>query len=187
MGEDRASCARSARGMHARRASPVELVDLDAFSASGLKHGQEPLELLARASSRRRRCRAWSPSTKRRLMRFSRALASSSMGAARHIARSRVSKKLSCRDLDSRARFTPAAKIAAIAVGALGDLPSALRPVIDGVHRRHDREQHLRGADVARRLLAADVLLARLQRHAQRRLAAGVDRDADDAARHRRA
>ena len=38
--------------------------------------------------------------------------------------------------------------------------------MIDGVHRRHDREQHLRRADVARGFLAADVLLARLQREA---------------------
>ena len=45
-----------------------------------------------------------------------------------------------------------------------------------------DREQHLRGADVARRLLAADVLLARLQREPQRGPAGGVDRDADEAA-----
>jgi hypothetical protein len=33
--------------------------------------------------------------------------------------------------------------------------------VVDGVHARHDREQHLGGADVARRLVAADGLLAR--------------------------
>ena len=44
-------------------------------------------------------------------------------------------------------------------------------------------EQHLRRAHVARRLLAADVLLARLERHAQRRLAVRVARHADDAAR----
>ena len=36
--------------------------------------------------------------------------------------------------------------------------------VIDGVHARDHREQHLRRADVRRRLFAADVLLARLQR-----------------------
>jgi hypothetical protein len=69
------------------------------------------------------------------------------------------------------------------AVDALGDGAEAVRPVIDGVHARHDREQRLRGADVARRLLAADVLLARLQRHAERGLAVRVDADADDAAR----
>jgi hypothetical protein len=42
------------------------------------------------------------------------------------------------------------------------------RPAARGtrVHRRHHREQHLRGADVRGRLLAADVLLARLQREA---------------------
>ena len=70
------------------------------------------------------------------------------------------------------------------AVGALGHLPDALGAVVDGEHGGDDGEQHLRGADVARRLLAADVLLARLQRHAQRAVALGIDRDADDAARH---
>jgi hypothetical protein len=39
--------------------------------------------------------------------------------------------------------------------------------VVDGVHRGHHGQQHLRGADVAGRLLAADVLLAGLQRQAQ--------------------
>ena len=57
-----------------------------------------------------------------------------------------------------------------------------LGPVVDGVHRRDDGEEHLRRADVARRLLAADVLLARLERHPQRGVAVGVDGDADDAA-----
>ena len=67
---------------------------------------------------------------------------------------------------------------------ALGDLADALRPVIDREHAGDDGEQHLRGADVAGRLLAADVLLARLHGHAQRRVPGGVDRDADDAAGH---
>jgi hypothetical protein len=48
----------------------------------------------------------------------------------------------------------------------------------------HDRQQHLRGADVGRRLLAADVLLAGLQREAVRGCAVGVDGDADQAAGH---
>ena len=67
-------------------------------------------------------------------------------------------------------------------VHPLGDAAQSLGAVVDGVHARHDREQHLRGADVARRLLAADVLLARLQRHAQRGPAGAVLRHADDAA-----
>src|SRR5207237_6128061 len=47
-----------------------------------------------------------------------------------------------------------------------------------------DRQQRLSGADVAGRLLAADVLLARLQRHAQRGVALRVDRYTDDPPRH---
>ena len=67
-------------------------------------------------------------------------------------------------------------------VDALGDASQALRAVIHGVHARHHREQHLRRTDVRRRLLAADVLLSGLQRHAQRRAAGRVLRHADDAA-----
>ncbi len=60
------------------------------------------------------------------------------------------------------ARFEHAAE----GVGAGGDAAEALWAVVDGVHARHHRQQHLRGADVAGRLLAADVLLAGLDRHA---------------------
>ena len=51
-----------------------------------------------------------------------------------------------------------------------------------GIHARHDGEEHLRGADVGGRLLAADVLLARLQGQAVGLVALGVDGDADEAA-----
>ena len=70
-------------------------------------------------------------------------------------------------------------------VDAAGDQLEALAAVVDGVHRGHHGQQHLRRADVGGRLLAADVLLARLQREPQRRIAVGVDRDADEAARQR--
>ena len=70
-------------------------------------------------------------------------------------------------------------------VHAARDQLEPLAAVVDGVHRGHHGEQHLRRADVRRGLLAADVLLAGLQREAQRRIAVGVDRDADEAARQR--
>ena len=70
------------------------------------------------------------------------------------------------------------------AVDALRDRAQTLRAVIDGIHRSHDREQHLRRADVARRLVAADVLLARLEREAISRAACGIVRDADEPAGH---
>ena len=76
----------------------------------------------------------------------------------------------------------PAARVSA--VHALGDGLQAAGPVVHRVHAGHDGQQHLRGADVARGLLAADVLLARLQRHAQRAPALRVLGHADDAARH---
>ncbi len=67
---------------------------------------------------------------------------------------------------------------------ARGYRGEALGPVPDGIHASHVGEQHLRGADVGIRLLAADVLLAGLQRHAVGGLAARIFRDADDAPRH---
>ncbi len=70
------------------------------------------------------------------------------------------------------------------AVHAARDPGQALRPVPDGVEAGDHRQQHLGGADVAGRLVAADMLLAGLQRHAQGGLAAAVDRDADDPAGH---
>ena len=59
------------------------------------------------------------------------------------------------------------------------------RAVVDRVHPGDHREQHLRRADVRRRLLAADVLLARLQREAVRGAAVRIDGDPDEAAGHR--
>ena len=52
------------------------------------------------------------------------------------------------------------------AVHALRNGAQPLRPVIHGVETGDVREQHLRGADVAGGLLAANVLLAGLERHA---------------------
>jgi hypothetical protein len=66
-------------------------------------------------------------------------------------------------------------------VHALGDGADAFRSVVDGVHARDDREQRLRRAHVARRLLPADVLLARRQGHSKRRPPVRVGADADDA------
>ena len=57
-----------------------------------------------------------------------------------------------------------------------GYASQSLRAVIDRVHRRYDRKQHLRRADIGSRLLAPDVLLARLQRKAIRGRAARINR-----------
>ncbi len=72
-----------------------------------------------------------------------------------------------------------------LALHARRDALQARGAVVDGVAGGDHGQQHLRGADVARGLLAPDVLLARLQRQAQRGLAVAVDRDADQAAGHR--
>ena len=70
------------------------------------------------------------------------------------------------------------------AVYPLGDTTQAARTVVHGVERRHDREQRLCRADVARGFLAPDMLLAGLHGHAQGRAAVAVDGHADDAAGH---
>ena len=62
-----------------------------------------------------------------------------------------------------------------------GDRPEPRRAVVDGVHARHHGEQHLRCADVGRRLLAPDVLLPGLQGQPVGRRPHGVDRDPDEA------
>src|SRR5438046_1614414 len=56
------------------------------------------------------------------------------------------------------------------------------RPVINRVSRRHVREERLRRADVARRFLTPDVLLAGAERKTQSGPAAGVFRDANEPA-----
>ncbi len=59
-------------------------------------------------------------------------------------------------------------------VDALRNAPQSGRTVVNGVHARHHGQQHLRGANVGRRLLAPDVLLSSLQCHAQRRAPLGI-------------
>ena len=71
------------------------------------------------------------------------------------------------------------------AVHALGDRAQPGRAVVRRVQPGDHREQHLGGADVARRLLAADVLLARLQREPVRGTAFRVDRHTDQPAGQR--
>ena len=67
---------------------------------------------------------------------------------------------------------------------ALRDSPQALRTVVDGVHRGHDGEQDLSGADVRRGLVAADVLLAGAEGEAHRRIALGILGNTNEPARH---
>ena len=113
--------------------------------------------------------------------RASRAAATTS--AARPGTRARtVSKNVVVHDLDpGRAEQRGRARAAWRWI-ALGDRPEPLGAVVDGVHRGDHGQQHLGGADVGGRLVAADVLLAGLQREAVRRAALGVDRDPDQAA-----
>jgi hypothetical protein len=67
-------------------------------------------------------------------------------------------------------------------MGPLGDGPDAVGPVVHGVHGGHHREEDLRRADVGGRPVTTDVLLPGLEREAERRVAVGVDRHADQPA-----
>ena len=62
-----------------------------------------------------------------------------------------------------------------------GDLAQPAGAVIDRIETGDNGQQRLGGADIAGRLVAADMLFAGLQGHAQGRVAAPVHRDADDA------
>ena len=85
---------------------------------------------------------------------------------------------------DPVARGTQAGgEVLGVPVDALGDLDESSRAVVDGVHRGDHGEQHLRRADVGGRLVAADVLLARLERQSVRRAAGTVHGHTDEAAR----
>ncbi len=65
------------------------------------------------------------------------------------------------------------------AVDAAGNAAQALGAVVHGVHGSDDRQQDLRRADVGRGLLAANVLLPRLQGEPVRRAVLRVDGEAD--------
>src|SRR5699024_6903661 len=69
-----------------------------------------------------------------------------------------------------------------VLVHAGRDRVQAIGPVIDRVHRGHHREQHLRGADVRGRLLAADMLFPGLQGEAVGHVPACVFAHADETA-----
>jgi hypothetical protein len=77
--------------------------------------------------------------------------------------RDRVEEGLGC---TSKAGLQRAASVAASAMHPLGDRAQPFGAVVDGVHRGHHRQQHLRGADVAevafsRRMCCSRVCSAR--------------------------
>ena len=59
-------------------------------------------------------------------------------------------------------------------VNSLGDRAQSFGSVINRIHRGNDREKNLSCADIARRFVATDVLLPRLQRQSIRGAAFSV-------------
>ena len=70
------------------------------------------------------------------------------------------------------------------AVHTIGNRLQPLRSMPRAVHAGDDCKKHLSGANVAGGALALDVLLARLDRHAESRCAGGVAAHADQSTRH---
>ena len=81
--------------------------------------------------------------------------AAATTSAARPGTRARRCRRRCVRTSMPPARRAPPGRQPA---GTRGRSRQAVRPVLDGVHRRHHGQQHLGRADVARGLLAADVL-----------------------------
>ena len=80
-------------------------------------------------------------------------------------------------DLDASGAQTRSER-ACLVIDVFGDAAQAVGPVVHGVHRRRHRQQHLGGADVRGRLLAANVLLTGLQGEPVRGTSGRVDGDA---------
>ena len=91
-----------------------------------------------------------------------------------------VSKNASCATSRSPRR-NPAARIDVSRWTRRGDAAEAVGAVVRRVETGDHGQQHLCGADVARGLLASDVLLAGLQRQPVGGAAVGVDRHTDEA------
>src|ERR671926_1459802 len=87
------------------------------------------------------------------------------------------------RKLESRV-LEPPLRVAAEREAGLPQLAESLRPEPREVYQPGERQQGLVGGDVRRRLLAPDVLLARLEGEDIAALARGVYRLADDPTRH---
>ena len=68
----------------------------------------------------------------------------------------------------------PFGQTAGFAVDRLGNGFDAVRPMIDRIHGGNHRQERLRGADIGIGFLAPNVLLAGLQRQAQRLVATAV-------------
>ena len=98
--------------------------------------------------------------------------------AARHVDLQGVEIHLVA-DLDATTA-QPLGQDSRAAMRATRNVGQALRPVVDRVHRGGHSEQDLRGADVAGRLLAPDVLLTSLQREPVRGPPFGVNREPDE-------
>ena len=71
-----------------------------------------------------------------------------------------------------------------VGVDPAGEVLESFRDVVNRIHRRHHGEQDLGGANVGSGLVAADVLLAGLQREPEARLAAGIHGHPDQATGH---
>ena len=78
----------------------------------------------------------------------------------------------------------PICELARQAMNAFGDCAQSFWAVINRIHRRNNGKKHLSRADVARRLVATDVLLPCLQRESIRRPPFSVVRHTHESTSH---
>ena len=176
-------CVRSSAGGTAQRDAVFEAVEARARGLPPREHAPQRVDVVARGrlverdaerSSRSRGAGSCRPPPRRRAAR--RSARRSRPRACRRRSRARACSR-------ALAAPRPAPRCSSATRCAMRFRPAG--PVVDRVHARHHGRQHLRGADVRRRLLAPDVLLARLQRQPVGRRAVRVDADADQPARQR--
>ncbi len=94
-----------------------------------------------------------------------------------------VSKKSSCA-ISSPISCNRAGQPRGHRVHPLRDFAQPARSMVNGIHRGHHRQENLRGADVTRRLVAPNVLLAGLEREAVAGSAGRILRDAHQSSGH---
>ena len=164
VGQVRAGCARRAPGTRARRRP----------ASSGANRGARPANTSSSAATSAPRRRLVQGDAQRPVAEVAQVHAPLRRAAPSPAPpRPRAGARAGCRrtgaspDVEAEA-LQPRGQARGQRVDARRDGAQPVGPVVHGVHAGHDRQQHLRGADVARGLVAADVLLAGLQREAVR-------------------
>src|SRR5947207_2323685 len=105
--------------------------------------------------------------------------------AARHFAELKADGVEECLMRDFKSELAQARReLGSEGMDTFRDRTKTVRTMINRVHRRHDSEEDLRRANIARRFIATDVLLARLHCETISRATVDVVGDAHETSRH---